>query len=246
MYIYDTNYDPMKQLQKTFIALSLPILPVLSYLIVSCVHDPNLKGMSPVCFDTEVLPILQTSCDMKGCHDGTGETFQLTDYQSAKQYVKAGNPSGSSLYQAISNYYGENRMPPNQPLTKLQRSIIEVWIAQGANEVICRTDTTGGGGGGGHTSSDSVCFVQNILPLFIANCAMSSCHDGLSTGEDNLYCPEYVCFYKATCSSVQSFVECGICCSKRIGGKFHAPSPEIASHFSAKRTHAEMDIGRST
>jgi cytochrome c5 len=103
------------------------------------------------------------------------------------QSVVPGDPRGSKLYQVITDIYGEEMMPPDRPLTKEQRSVIQVWIAQGALETIC---DTGNGGGPGPIiiPSDSICFVQDILPMFISNCAMSSCHDGLSQGEeDELY-----------------------------------------------------------
>jgi len=167
------------------IVLSGITLIILSTLLFSCTHDPvNLEGLDPVCFDTQVLPILQTSCGMAGCHDGSAGGFMPTDYQSVMQSVTPGNPRGSGLYQVITAINSENMMPPNGPLTQEQRSIIEIWIAQGAENIIC--DPGNGGGGGG--SADSICFAQNILPLFISNCAMASCHDGLSQGdEDNLY-----------------------------------------------------------
>jgi cytochrome c5 len=119
---------------------------------------------------------------MSGCHDGSVEGFQVTDYQSVISYVKPGDPRGSTLYKVITDINSENFMPPDGPLTLEQRSIIQVWIAQGAEEINCNSGPGGGGDG-----SDSVCFVQNILPLFISNCAMASCHDGLSQGEENLY-----------------------------------------------------------
>jgi hypothetical protein len=148
----------------------------------SCTHEPiGIEAMDPVCFDTQVLDILQTSCGMAGCHDGSAEGFLATDYQSVMDAVTPGDPRGSQLYKVITAINSENMMPPDRPLTQLQRSIIEVWIAQGANEVLC--DTSSGGNGGG---TKSICFVQNILPLFISNCAMASCHDGLSH-EDDLY-----------------------------------------------------------
>lgn len=40
---------------------------------------------------------------------------------------------------------------------------------------------TGGGGGGGTTPQDTtLCFERDILPIFIANCAKSGCHDAVS------------------------------------------------------------------
>jgi cytochrome c5 len=161
------------------------VLAVLIFVALSsCTHEPAaIDLMDPVCFDTQVLPILQTSCGMSGCHDGvSGEGgFDASSYETVMDYVSAGDPRGSKLYNIITKINGENMMPPDRPLSIEQRSIIEVWIAQGANNILCKNDTGTGGG------NDSICFVQNILPMFISNCAMSSCHDGLSQSEDDLY-----------------------------------------------------------
>jgi cytochrome c5 len=175
---------------KTTVLISF-LLVVLMISMPSCTHDPvGIEGLDTVCFDTQVLPILQGSCGMSGCHNGVSgvEGFDAGNYESIMKAVTPGDPRGSSLYSVITRIYGEKMMPPDRPLTQLQRTIIEVWIAQGAGNIACQNDTGQGGGGGGTGSADSICFVQNILPLFISNCAMASCHDGLSQGEeDNLY-----------------------------------------------------------
>ncbi len=41
-----------------------------------------------------------------------------------------------------------------------------------------RRDSTGSGGSGGNDST--ICFERDILPIFLANCAMSGCHDAQS------------------------------------------------------------------
>jgi mono/diheme cytochrome c family protein len=62
-------------------------------------------------------------------------------------------------------------MPPDQPLSLEQRTIIHVWIAQGAGNTSC--DTSSGGNGG----NDEICFVQDILPIFLSGCGITECHD---------------------------------------------------------------------
>ena len=166
-------------------------LPVFSAFILNvlpaCHHESLLiDDLDTVCFYGQVMPVLQTSCGISGCHDGSQEGFQTTNYSSIMQSVVPGDPRGSKLYQVITDINGEQMMPPDRPLTKEQRSVMQIWIAQGALETTC--DTGNGGGIVVIIPSDSICFVQDILPLFLSNCAMSSCHDGLSQGEeDNLY-----------------------------------------------------------
>jgi hypothetical protein len=156
-------------------------LAILAFAFFSCTHDPeNIEAFEPVCFDTQVLPILQISCGMTGCHDGTEEGFLATDYNSVLQSVKPGDPRGSALYKAITDIHSDDFMPPDLPLTRLQRNIIQVWIAQGARETICRTDT-------GEIPVKEICFVQDILPMMLSSCGVTSCHDAITHEEGYVF-----------------------------------------------------------
>jgi hypothetical protein len=176
-----------KSLVVFFAGFLLCLAPLM---IPSCTHDPiGIESLDSVCFDTQVMPILETSC-LK-CHDGSTEGFSMSNYNDVMNYVSPGNPRKSTLYQVITNVGIGNMMPPDVPLSQENRTIIEVWIAQGANNKICKIDTTGGGGGsggGGNTKacSDSIYFAQKVLPLITSNCAW--CHNGTSQGgEENLF-----------------------------------------------------------
>ena len=106
--------------------------------ITSCTHVANIANLPQVCFDTEVLPIFSNSCAITNCHDGQGETRLLLDnYADISRRVVPGNPDASRLYQAIIAKFGENKMPPKQPLSLENRTIIRVWIEQGAQQTIC-------------------------------------------------------------------------------------------------------------
>jgi hypothetical protein len=161
----------------------LPIFIVLVILLTTlstCTHDPiGVEGLDTVCFDTQVLPIFTGNCN--SCHN-------YTDHASVLPLVVPGNPRSSKLYQVITNIRGENMMPKHHPLSKDMRTLIEVWIVQGAPNKKCTTQGGGGGGGGGNPKDckDSVYFNQTILPLFTNKCA--TCHNGTSQGgEDALF-----------------------------------------------------------
>ena len=145
----------------------------------SCRHDPlGLDQIDTVCFDSQILPILQTSCGISGCHGGQGERaegFSTESYQTIMQIVSPGNASKSKLYEVITAVYGE-MMPPNRPLSKEQRTLILVWIEQGAKNTTC---TQNGNVDGGNTqyNMDTICFTQNIAPIFQSNCGKTQCHD---------------------------------------------------------------------
>jgi len=162
----------------------LVFLPLVFTSLSACYHEPLIiDDMDTVCFGAQVLPVLQSSCGITGCHDGSQEGFLAADYASIVRSVKSGDPRGSKLYQVITDINGEEMMPPDMPLTQEQRTIIQVWIAQGALETTCEA-SNGGNGNIPPGDADSICFVQDVLPLFISNCAISSCHDGLSQGEE--------------------------------------------------------------
>lgn len=114
------------------------------------------------------------------CHGSGGEGgFNPNSYSGIIRIVKAGDAANSKLYEVITNSGGEGMMPPNQPLNKDQRTLILVWIEQGAQNTTC--DTTGGGGGGGpQYNMDTICFTQNIAPIFQSNCGKTGCHDATS------------------------------------------------------------------
>jgi hypothetical protein len=157
------------------------ILPsFLIFFFTSCTHDAvTLSDLDSVCFESQVLPLVKTSCGMSGCHDGSVDGFLAQDYASVSEAVSPGDPRGSKLYQVITAVNSENFMPPHQPLTRLQRNIIQVWIEQGARNTKCNQPSD--------TSQVPVekktCFVQDILPMMVSGCAVTGCHDAITHAE---------------------------------------------------------------
>ncbi len=99
----------------------------------------GISQLDTVCFQTQIFPILQTSCGIAGCHDGgggEGGDFSTQSYQTIMSIVKPGNAAKSDLYEVITAVNG-TIMPPKRPLTKDQRTLILVWIEQGANNTTC-------------------------------------------------------------------------------------------------------------
>jgi hypothetical protein len=126
------------------------ILFSIAGMLSSCKHEPNnLANLPIVCFDTQVQPIFSGSCAMAGCHSGGGRErggFDPSSYSSLMNSVKAGDPWGSTAYTIVSSPNNPNMMPPqgHKPLTLEQRTLIEVWILQGAKDTRCDTAATGG------------------------------------------------------------------------------------------------------
>jgi hypothetical protein len=155
----------------------------------SCQHEADSLATFPeVCFQSDVLPIFVTSCGMAGCHDNSnGEAnYTLTNYDGILGSVVPGDPGASPAYRAIIMKHGEGMMPPSQPLSKDNRTLIRLWIYQGANNTSC---TTAGGvvPTPDPAAGTKACFTNDILPVLLSGCAVSGCHDAATNKEGFTY-----------------------------------------------------------
>lgn len=131
-------------------------------------HDSQASIQADsVCFTRDVLPIINSNCAMAKCHDAIthSEGFNLTTYQGVMKGIKAGSPSTSSIYREINS----NAMPqsPFNKLSDTMKSIIRLWIQQGAKNSTCapiNCDTL------------NVNYDTHIKPLVTKNCL--GCHSG--------------------------------------------------------------------
>ncbi len=150
------------------IKINAILLFLSSIMISACYHEPELSSDMPeVCFDSEVLPVIQSSCVRSGCHDGS-EAFFLGDYNAVANQVTPGKPMASELHKVVSTDYGFLKMPPppNEPLTPGQIDKISLWILQGAKHTTCEEIC----------DSTNVTFSGSILPLMDTYCR--GCHAG--------------------------------------------------------------------
>jgi hypothetical protein len=123
---------------RTFLIAAILGIGLLNF---SCRHDKtDISTFKDVCFDTEVLPIFKNNCALSGCHNaGGGESgFVLDSYSGIKEGISPGDPLNSEIYKVITNEW-INMMPPDNPLSKDQRTTIRLWIEQGALETSCTT-----------------------------------------------------------------------------------------------------------
>ena len=141
-------------------------------LINSCMHESiGISVLDSVYFDKQIFPIIQNNCTASGCHDGSDEAFPLTSYEDIIKQVNPGNSNNSDLYRVITASYF-NPMPPDKPLTATQRSLIKVWIDQGAKNNKAPADTSS-------SSIDSVFYNPTIATIINNNCT-NGCHDGIN------------------------------------------------------------------
>jgi hypothetical protein len=103
---------------KMYLSLMLLIfLTTLSW-VTSCTHDAKIADIPEVCFERDVLPVFSNNCAISNCHDGGGESRLILDnYVDISHSVVPGNPNSSRVYKAIIATWGENKMPPDQPLS---------------------------------------------------------------------------------------------------------------------------------
>jgi hypothetical protein len=172
---YLVNLNTSDMITKRILYPLLLLVLILPFLFNNaCKHDPvGIDQFDTVCFQTQILPIIQTSCGISGCHDG-GEEFSLSSYSSIMNIVKPGNAAKSRLYKVITEVNGGNMMPPDRPLTKDQRTTIMVWIEQGANNSTCTPAIID------VNNMDTICFTQNIGPLIQSSCGKIGCHDAIT------------------------------------------------------------------
>lgn len=153
----------------------------LFFLVNSCKHDGIPADQMPeICFTEQVLPIFQNSCGTSGCHDSKGEAgYVFTDYTSIMKAINPGNAAKSKAYQAMTSTF--ELMPPDNALPASKRTIIRLWIDQGAKETTCGTDGVVIGG----TKSGTLwaCYDRDIQPILMGSCAVSGCHDAATHKE---------------------------------------------------------------
>lgn len=110
---------------------------VLLIFLASCKHqDINLADYPEICFEEEILPIFQSNCVM--CHGPGGEEsgYPLNSYNAIMKGVVSGKPFESQVYKVLSATW-VNMMPPDNPISKENRTLIRLWIEQGAQNTSC-------------------------------------------------------------------------------------------------------------
>lgn len=160
---------------------------ILLVLISACKHEIPLTeaqvqvtGGTQTCsadtvyFQNKVLPLLNSSCAMSGCHDAIThkEGINLTTYAAffSSGVVLPGNPANSKLYKVL-NKSGSERMPPlpAAAFTQAQKDIVFNWILQGAKNNACN-------------DCDTALFTYSGAIAPIVNTYCKGCHNPSSLG----------------------------------------------------------------
>jgi len=146
----------------------------LLFVFQACKHDPVVQEDAGVCFDSQILPIFQSSCALPGCHDNitSADGYNFSSYvsiMSTGSAIKANNPGDSKVVRYITEDDEDKIMPPppKLPLSQIQIDLIIQWINQGAKNttncgVICDANT--------------FAFAADIQPILQTHC--TGCHAG--------------------------------------------------------------------
>lgn len=162
---------------KTYLFPGLILILLTLSWISSCTHNANIDNIPEVCFERDVLPVFKNNCAISGCHNGSGESdLNLTSYVPISHSVVPFKPYSSRSYTSIIATTGEGKMPPVQPLSLDNRTVIRLWIEQGARLTTCQ-DTTGQIPG--HVNPVA-CFSRDILPVLNSKCGTAGCHDQIT------------------------------------------------------------------
>lgn len=165
--------------------LLIACLAIIGY---SCKHErlfeppsgttnPPSGGTQPCSTDTvyftnQILPLINSSCAMSGCHDAIShqDGVILTSYSTIMQQVVAGNPSSSDLYKEIIKT-GNDRMPPppSPAFTQAQKDLVFKWISQGAKNNSCN-------------GCDTTVFTYTLAIAPMMNTYCKGCHNPASLG----------------------------------------------------------------
>jgi len=158
------------------------LLLSLSFLVNSCKHEGiPADQFDPICFTEQVLPIFQNSCAT--CHGGSRNEAGLdfSNYTGIMKAITAGNADKSKAYQAITSTF--QLMPPDNALPESKRTIIRLWIEQGAQETTCEASGTGTTTGTTKSGTLWACYDRDIQPILMSSCAVSGCHDATTHKE---------------------------------------------------------------
>lgn len=145
--------------------------------VCSCKHDVPESITGDVCFESEILPIFQSSCAKSGCHDAgsAAEGYILDSYQNImntgdKDGIVPFNADKSEIIESILENDPDKQMPPpgSPGLTTEQINRLIAWVNEGApNTVGCNSSVC---------DSTSFQYAAHVKPIIDSYC--TGCHSG--------------------------------------------------------------------
>jgi hypothetical protein len=121
----------MKNIKLGYLSALLIIgLGAVIFLVNSCQQvGVPADQMQTIDFKNQIIPIYSVNCGV--CHNGGGDLgYNFNDSTDIKNSVVPYSLSQSKSYQAMISTF--QIMPPNNPLSTSNRTIVMLWIEQGA------------------------------------------------------------------------------------------------------------------
>ena len=138
--------------------------------------DPDPDPITPpysnpyVCFERDILPVMQSSCGITDCHDPYTmvEEFNFTTYQGILDGLVPGNPAISKIYKSINEDEPSDIMPPPpyEALSRAQIDSVYAWILKGAPDEFC----------GDICDTVDISYLTHLEAIINSRC--KSCHSG--------------------------------------------------------------------
>lgn len=154
---------------------------IIPFIIAALIYESCTYNHIPpdggICFETQILPIINSNCANSGCHDAKThkEGYDFSSYNGIKKAVSLTSPSSSKLLTYMSRT-DEKRMPPAPAamVSKENQALILKWIQEGAwNTSNCTApscDTT------------EFKYSTSIKKILETNCLGAGCHNSTDQG----------------------------------------------------------------
>ncbi|GIV29274.1 MAG: hypothetical protein KatS3mg028_0340 [Bacteroidia bacterium] len=140
-------------------SISIVVVIIIAFLY-DCRKD---KYVVPVCYDTDVQPILTNKCSMSGCHNSTDKAggLDLSSYTAVQNY-----PNKSRIY----DYIKKGLMPKNGYLSVQEKEIIARWAGQNYTRGDCNATQNSSA-----CDTTNVTYTNTLKTIFDNNCI--GCHN---------------------------------------------------------------------
>ncbi len=167
------------QRKKIISGLALALAAVGAFWQTACKHE-YIEDINPVCFETEIQPLIASNCTQSGCHNAIDKEKgrDYTTYAGILRDVEAGDFRKSELFEVLLKPQNDEEAMPPKPynsLTEDQILLVARWIEQGAAETKnCASATA--------CDTAAVTFSASVKPILQTYCI--GCHSGSSPSGD--------------------------------------------------------------
>lgn len=155
----------------------LYFLLTITIFIICCKHEPlptpvnttnnpiNIPPNDTPCFNTEILPIFNSSCASSGCHDASTKQkgFDFTNYDGILKGIEPFDPNDGDIMDEIND---QKMPPPPMQLNADNIAKIKKWILLGAPNKTCAESPC---------DTVNITYLKSVAPIIQLHCY--GCHN---------------------------------------------------------------------